>query len=213
MPPELAAGIARAKGPRRCGVRFGRWLTAEQAERLLALPDVSTIKGVRDRAVLALLLGAGLRRAELAGLNIEQFQSLEGRWLLLDLKGKHGRIRSVPIPNWAFAAANKWYKAAGLTDGAVFRRLTRDGRVTSRRISPQAVFEIVRRYAKMLGVAIGPHDLRRSFARLAHLGQSPLEQIQFSLGHASVITTELYLGVKQNLTDAPCDRLGLKPPG
>jgi integrase len=50
---------------------------------------------------------------------------------------------------------------------------------------------------------------RRSFARLAYLGQSPLEQIQLSLGHASVMTTENYLGVKQNLTDAPCDRLGL----
>jgi hypothetical protein len=64
MAPELAAGIARAKGAKRSGVRLGHWLTAEQADKLLALPDLTTIKGIRDSAVLAVLVGAGLRRAE-----------------------------------------------------------------------------------------------------------------------------------------------------
>ncbi len=81
--------------------------------------------------------------------------------------------------------------------------------MTVRKISPQPVFEIVRAYADKIGVTANPHDLRRSFARLAHSGQSPIEQIQLSLGHASAVTTEIYLGVKQNLCDAPCDRLGL----
>ena len=54
-----------------------------------------------------------------------------------------------------------------------------------------------------------PHDLRRTFAKLAHQGRVPLEQIQLSLGHASIQTTERYLGVRQDLHDAPCDRLGL----
>jgi hypothetical protein len=62
---------------------------------------------------------------------------------------------------------------------------------------------------------LAPRDLSAaihlSFARLAHLGKAPLEQIQLSLGHASVVTTELYLGIKQNLHDAPWDRLGLAP--
>jgi site-specific recombinase XerD len=104
MPPELAAGVARAKGAKRCGVRLGRWLTTEQAEGLLALPDRATIKGLRDRAVLSLLLGAGLRRSELTAVNVDHFQQREGRWVLVDLTGKHGRIRSVPIPDWAYAA-------------------------------------------------------------------------------------------------------------
>lgn len=211
MAPELAAGIARAKGASRCGVRLGRWLTAEQAEQLLALPNVAKIKGLRDRAMLALLLGAGLRRSELAGLNIDHFQLREGRWLLADLAGKHGRVRSVPIPKWAYIAATRWAAEAGITAGPLFRRVNRYGTVHPQRLSAQAVFEIVRFYAQGLSASIGPHDLRRSFARLAHLGQAPVEQIQLSLGHESVITTELYLGVKQNLTDAPCDRLGLKP--
>jgi integrase len=73
------------------------------------------------------------------------------------------------------------------------------------------VFTVVKAYADQLHIVAGPHDLRRSYARLAHIGQAPLEQIQLSLGHASVVTTEIYLGVKQNLHDAPCDRLGLMP--
>lgn len=65
------------------------------------------------------------------------------------------------------------------------------------------------------GAAIGvpklaPHDLRRTFAKLAHKGSAALEQIQLSLGHASIQTTERYLGVRQDLADAPCDHLGLK---
>ena len=71
-------------------------------------------------------------------------------------------------------------------------------------------FEAVAGYTRKAGLGrITPHDLRRTFAKLAHLGRAPLEQIQISLGHASIQTTERYLGLKQNLHDAPFDRLGL----
>ena len=209
MDPELAAGIARAKGARRSGVRLGHWLTTEQAQAFLAAPNLTTPKGIRDSAVLALLLGAGLRRGELAGLDVSHVQQRHGRWLLADLVGKHGRIRSVPIPLWAHAALVRWQATAGINDGPLFRRVTRHGTVASRKFSSQAVFEIVKCYAKAIGVDLAPHDARRTFAKLAHLGHAPLEQIQLSLGHASVVTTEIYLGVKQNLEDAPCDHLGL----
>jgi integrase len=82
--------------------------------------------------------------------------------------------------------------------------------VAAKSISPQAVFELVKWYAKAIGVEVGPHDARRTFAQLAHLGHAPLEQIQLSLGHASIVTTEIYLGIRQNLQDAPCDHLGLQ---
>jgi len=210
LAPQLAAGVARAKGVKRAGVRLGQWLSSERAQQLLDLPNTTTLKGVRDRAVLALLLGAGLRRSELASLDFDRIQQREGRWLLVDLNGKQGRIRSVPIPAWAYLAILRWSAVAGIAQGAVFRAITRHGRLSATRISPQAVFAIVKTYTQQSGAAVSPHDLRRSFARLAHLGQSPLEQIQLSLGHASVITTEIYLGTKQNLVDAPCDRLGLR---
>ena len=74
----------------------------------------------------------------------------------------------------------------------------------------QAVFETVIRYARLAGFGkVTPHDLRRTFAKLAHQGRAPLEQIQIPLGHASIQTTERYLGLRQNLHDAPCDRLGI----
>jgi site-specific recombinase XerD len=209
MAPELAAGISRAKGAKRSGLRLGHWLTAEEAERLLAVPDLKTLKGIRDKAAIAILIGAGLRRSELAALNFEHIQHRTGRWLIADLIGKHGRIRSVPIPLWTHLAVIRWEEAAGITQGALFRRVTRHGSVTPWRISPQAVFQIVKSCSERLDLGVSPHDLRRSFARLAHLGQARLEQIQLSLGHASVVTTEIYLGVQQNLGDAPCDHLGL----
>ena len=211
MAPELAAGVARAKGAKRGGVRLGHWLTVEQAEQFLALPDLKTLKGNRDVAVLAILLGAGLRRSELTSLDCEHVQERDGRWVIVDLAGKMGRIRSVPIPLWAHAAITRWKDAAGISEGAVFRSVTRHGHLTPRRLSPQGVFTVVKTYADKLRIMAGPHDLRRSFAKFAHIGLAPLEQIQLSLGHASVVTTEIYLGVKQNLHDAPCDRLGLLP--
>ena len=149
--------------------------------------------------------------SEVARLTLEQIQLREGRWLIVDLVGKHGRMRSVPIPLWAYLSIAEWSRAAAMNVGPIFRRVTRHGRVAAQQISPQAVFEIVSKYSKVIGIAVAPHDLRRTFAKLAYLGEAPLEQIQLSLGHASVITTEIYLGVKQNLADAPCDRLGLKP--
>lgn len=210
MPPELAAGIARAKGAKQSGVRLGHWLTAAEAEKLLSAPAPDTTKGRRDRAVLALLIGAGLRRSEVVALNCSHIQHRDGRWLVADLVGKHGRIRSVPLPPWAHAALECWTDAAAICEGPVFRGLTRHGRISAKRLSAQAVFTIVKEYAEKLGLPARPHDLRRTFAKLAHVGQAPLEQIQFSLGHASAVTTEIYLGLRQDLQDAPCDHLGLR---
>ena len=124
MSPERTAGIARAQGAKRSGVRLGHWLTPEQAERLLAAPDLTTTKGIRDTAIPALLLGAGLRRSELASLHCEHLQEREGPWLVVDLVGKHGRIRSVPIPSWSYEAIARWCVVARITNGAVFRLIS-----------------------------------------------------------------------------------------
>src|ERR1700689_998892 len=91
MATELAAGIGRAKGAKRGGVRLGHWLTADQAERFLALPDSTTLKGIRDGAVLAILLGAGLRRAELAT------QAVSPGYVNLLLSATHVRRRAVVL--------------------------------------------------------------------------------------------------------------------
>ena len=209
--PELAAGIGRVKGIRRQGVRIGNWLTARQAEKLINLPDTETLAGKRNRGLLAVLIGCGLRREEAARLTLEHMQQREGRWVIVDLVGKGGRVRSVPMPSWAKASIDVWTTAAGLTSGRLFRPVNKGDRICGERMTSQSVFKAVKKYAAEAGFEkIAPHDLRRSFARLAHKGGSPLEQIQLSLAHSSVQTTERYVGVQQDLADAPCDHLGLK---
>ena len=191
-------------------MRTGNWLTLQQAQQLLAAPDPETTKGLRDRVLLGLLVGCGLRLGELAGLDFQDVAQREGRWAIVDLVGKHGRVRTVRMPSWAKTALDGWASAARIDSGAVLRRVSKGGRVGSGAITARAVFEAVVHYARKAGLGRStPHDLRRTFAKLAHLGRAPLKQIQISLGHASTQTTERYLGLKQNLHDVPCDRLGL----
>jgi integrase len=206
----LVMGITRVRGVSQHGRRTGNWLSKTEAQRLLDAPDTSTVKGVRDRAMLAVLLGCGLRRAEVAALELRHIQQRDGRWVIVDLVGKGRRVRSVPMPSWAKAALDIWLRWAGIAQGRVFRSLRKGGRVVGSSMTDQAVADVVREYAGALGYSAAAHDLRRTFAKLALKGGSRLEQIQLSLGHASIRTTERYLGVEQDLTDAPCDHLGLR---
>ena len=210
LAPELASGIGRVKNVKREGSRTGNWLSTAQAEMLINSPDASKLKGKRDRALLALLIGTGLRREEAASLTLEHIQQRDGRWVIVDMRGKGGRVRSVPVPSFAKASVDVWAAAAGFTSGAVFRAVNKGDRVSGDGMTAQAVFDAVKKYAVAANMKnIAPHDLRRSFAKMAHRGKAPLEQIQLSLGHSSIQTTERYLGVRQDFGDAPCDRLGL----
>jgi len=206
----IGSGIANVKGVKAQGVRAGNWLTKEQAQELINAPDSTTLKGLRDRAILAVMLGAGLRRSEVAALSFEQIQQREARWVILDLVGKGGRVRTVPIPCWTKAAIDHWSEAAGIHSGLVFRRIRKGGSLAGDSMTSQAIYNALQEYAAPLGIKIAPHDCRRTFARLAYKGKAPIEQIQHSLGHASIKTTEIYLGAIQNLTDAPCDHLGIR---
>jgi integrase len=210
LPPTVAAAISRVKGAKQAGVRTGQWLTREQAENLISAPNTATDKGKRDRALLAVLVGCGLRRREAAALTVDHIQLRDARWVIVDLVGKGGRVRSVPMPSWTKSAIDSWTATAGITDGLIFRATKKGGRITGSGITPRGIFQMVQRFGSVIGVPqLAPHDLRRTFAKLAHKGRSGLEQIQLSLGHASITTTERYLGVRQDLTDAPCDHLGL----
>ena len=207
---SIAQAIGRVEGLRREGKRLGNWLSKQQAQQLLELPDVTTVKGLRDRAILAILLGCGLRREECAGLTVEHIQQREGRWVIVDLVGKRSKTRSVPMPSWAKGAIDAYTVRAGISSGVLFRGMRRGDNLQVEGMTSQAIFDVVTTYATLLGVDVRPHDLRRTFAKLAHKGDAPLEQIQLSLGHSSVQTTERYIGVQQDLSSAPCDALGLK---
>ena len=93
---DLAAGIRRVQGVKKIGVRFGNWLVAEQALRLLDAPDPSTLKGKRDRALLAILTACGLRRHEAIELNLSHIQRREEHWAIVDLVGKAAHTANDP---------------------------------------------------------------------------------------------------------------------
>jgi site-specific recombinase XerD len=204
LDPQVANGIRAVKGARREGRRTGNWLTREEAQSWLSAPDRRMLRGQRDRALLSVLIGCGLRRSEAAGLTFEHVQQRDGRWVLVDLIGKRDKIWSVPMPNWAKAAIDEWSKASGVGGGLIFRAVNKGDRVIGDGITPQAIYNIIVGYAGELKKAgVAPHDLRRTFAKLAHKGGAAIDQIQLSLGHESIQTTEEYLGVEQDLTDAP----------
>jgi site-specific recombinase XerD len=214
LAPELAAGIARVKSVKSTGIRVGNWLSLRQAQALLSAPNTATTKGLRDRAILAVLIGCGLRRSEVAALMFTHIQQRDNRWCIVDLVGKHGRVRTVPMPTWVKVATDAWTSVAGLTDGSVFRPVNRADRVAREHLGEKVVWQMLQKYAAAVGVpSIAPHDLRRTCAKLCRAAGGELEQIQLLLGHASVQTTERYLGTKQDLVHAPNDAIKLRVAG
>jgi integrase len=206
---SAASAISKVHGLRLYGVRIGRWLTSAGARELLGIPDSGSIQGKRDRAVLAVLLGCGLRRGEAAAVSVPQFRIVEDRWVIADLVGKHGRIRTVPVPFWAKAAVDEWCRVGAIMAGRLFRQITKCGAITGDGFSGQAIYDIVLLHARKVDRDVRPHDLRRSFARLAYEKHAPIEQLSMTLGHASIATTERYVAAKQHFRLAPCDLLDL----
>jgi site-specific recombinase XerD len=211
LSPELAAGISRVKGVKQLGFRAGNWLSAEQSSEVLKYAAGDTMRAKRDYAMLAMLFGCGFRRSELVGLELDEIQMRQGHWAVVDLVGKGGHIRTVPIPHWVKAALDNWTRAANVTEGKVFRAVGWKGKVWGSGLSQNVVWYVVKTCCERAGLEhIAPHDLRRTCAKLCHDSGGELEQIQFLLGHVSVQTTERYLGCKQNLGSPVNDRFQLR---
>ncbi len=261
---QTAQAIGRVRGPKRLGRRLGKWLSLDEARVVVGAPLVGVervppferLKRYRDRAVLAVLVGCGLRRAECAGLRWAQLQQRDQRWCLVDVVGKGGRIRTVPVPSWVVVALEEWKNvryypardmcavwggdrsdvgghergsearvdaaagealalrgggtgdAGGGETDAIFASLNRS-RLNSTAISADGVDDLVRHWSAVAGTPIAAHDLRRTHAKLARRGGVDLEQLQYALGHASVKTTQTYVGENQSLEKGPGDFIAL----
>ena len=162
LSPELAAGIRRVKGAKRIGVRLGNWLTAEESRAVLRAPDAQRLKGRRDRAMLALMFGCGLRRGEVADLRIDHLQQREDHWVIADLVGKAAHIRTVPVPDWVKSAVDEWVASAAITEGRLFRCVSRKESVWGTGITEKVIWHVVKAAAATAGIAkLSPHDCRR----------------------------------------------------
>lgn len=203
---EDAGNLTDVPNARQAGTRIGNWLTKAQAKALLAVPDRSTIKGKRDYAILCLLLGCALRRRELAGLDMATIQMREDRWVLADLSGKGGRVRTIAVPLWVKAGVDAWTSAAEIEGGKLLRPISNGGNIVGDALGDWAIWQVVRDAAKEIGIEnFGAHDLRRTCAKLCRKNGGDLEQIKFLLGHSSIQTTERYLGSEQELAVAVND--------
>jgi len=216
IPASEGYYISSIKGAKQLGQTAGNWLTVQQANKLLAEPDTETLKGTRDLAILATLIMCGLRRSELVGLTVGHMQQREGHWVFLDIRGKHGRIRTVKIPVPVYRTIGQWLGARGGLDTAtpdtpLFVGMQKGDRLNGgKALSSQAVYDLVRKYGKAIGVDLAAHDTRRTFAKLAHKGGAPLETISYDLGHASLETTQKYLGLELDLDKTSSDFIHLK---
>jgi integrase len=207
---EEADNLSEIPNVRQKGTRLGNWLTREQAKELLAVPDRSTLKGKRDYVIIALLVGCALRRQELASLKIEDIQLREGRWVIIDLRGKGGRIRTVAVPIWVKRGIEDWMAAAKIEKGRLLRPLSKSGKIVGDELGDWAIWSVVEQSSTQIGIEhFGAHDLRRTCAKLCRKSGGDLEQIKFLLGHSSIQTTERYLGSEQDIEIAVNDNLGL----
>jgi integrase len=179
LSPDLAAGIRRVKGAKRLGVRVGNWLSADQGRLLLRVYSGTRLRTRRNQAILAVLVGCGLRRAEVVTLRVEDIQLREDHWAIADLVGKGGHMRTGPIPEWIKAYIDRWTSHANVRSGILFRSINKVGRVWGGGFTPKAAAD-----CGFPGVA--PHDLRRTCARLCHQAGGELEQIQFLLGPSGI---------------------------
>jgi integrase len=208
LEPQIANSISKVPGIRSKGVRPATWLTADEAGLLLQTPDSSTLKGCRDRAVFALLLGCALRRTELTCISLSSFQMREGRWVLLNFGRNGKRLHGVPVPKWVKRFVDVWVSTAGIIEGRIFRRVNKGGVLSQKGISDDTVWTLTREYGARIGKPrLSPDDLRRTCAKLCRASGGSLEQIQVFLGHASVQTTERYVGTRESLDGAVNDNL------
>ena len=128
------------------------------------------------------------------------------------MAGKGSRIRTVTVPAGVKTRIDAWVKASGITEARLFRPVNKVGELAGEEIRDEkAVWRLVMRHAKASDLGkLASHDLRPTCAKLCRKAGGDLEQIQMLLGHASIQTTERYLGTEQALTHAVNDAIGLE---
>ena len=192
------------------GKKTGTWLSKEEVEELLSLPDIRHIKGKRDQAILSVLVGCGLRRAEIIVLKVEQIQKRDQYWVFENLLGKGNKTRTVTIPDWVMISLNQYLEESKLSSGYLFTRMYGFYNLSKEPLKGNAIWEIVKKYGNICELSIAPHDLRRTYAKLSYKFGAKLDQIQLNMGHESLQTTEVYLGVDLDLSESPGKYLDIR---
>lgn len=216
---KVQAGIYRLEAMRGAvkvrkhkGTKAHTWLSQAQVKDITSLCGADGI-GLRDWIVLGLLLGAGLRRDELAGLtfNAIKQQPTRGGKLrtVLEVTGKGDKSRVIPISKILSERLNAWREI--VNGGNIARSVTKGkNKQIGDSLSPIGIFKIVNAYGAQIGKPeLAPHDLRRTYAQLGYEAGVPLTQLQTLLGHESINTTQKYLDLNLDLETTVSDFIPL----
>lgn len=174
-------------------------LTKAQADALMRAPGVDSLDGLRDTALIALMLCTGIREQEAVSLEVRDLRQRLGDELALHVRdGKGAKARLVPYGelSWVLAIVDRWLEAAGISDGRIFWSFWKGGTLRGP-LTRRTVQRIVGGYSVAIEgelVTVRPHDLRRTYARRLYEGGVDLVAIQQNLGHASLQTTLGYIG-------------------
>ncbi|MCP5245888.1 MAG: tyrosine-type recombinase/integrase [Burkholderiales bacterium] len=178
-----------------------------QARKLLNAPDGSTIKGKRDRAILATLLYHALRRDELCRLKVKDFKQERRGVPHLKVSGKGGKTRYVPLHPAASSLIHEYLDVAGHgldETSALFRSVSNNRTGNSKKpITPDGVYKMVQSYSDKLGFKIGAHSLRATAATNALDNEADIAKVQEWLGHVNIATTRIYDHRKTRPEDSP----------
>lgn len=207
---RLEAMRSAVQVPQHKGTKAHTWLSQMQVKDLTALCD-NTLEGKRDWIVLGLLLGAGLRREELATLTfdaVKQQPTKGGKMrTVIEVTGKGNKSRVIPISEKLTDHLQEW---KDITGGGYIARSLGMKKELGESMSAVAIFQLVNRYGKRIGIdELAPHDLRRTFAQLGYEAGVPITQISTLLGHSSVATTQRYLNLSLDLETTASDFIPL----
>ena len=176
-------------------------LTSDQIEEFMSGPDLSTLKGVRDIAMIALMLATGCRSGEMAHATVSDLRVWFGNEQSFYIRhGKGRKERLVPYGElaWLLEYVDYWLSLSGITEGYIFRRVYKNGKkVGKKHLSGYGVELILASYPVTIDgelTPVKPHDLRRTYARRAYVAGMTVYQIQKNMGHKSDTTTKNYIG-------------------
>jgi integrase len=195
---EVSIAIKNIRNIPQHGDVYGTRLSKSQLEILCFAPDPTTALGLRDRAVLGLLVGCGLRRSEVCNLTWGQIRRDGELFVIADIRGKHGRIRTVNLPAWVYKMLVEYCIEPWDKDARIIQSYDRHGNKRGK-ITTQTIYRIVTEYSTLCGFGVAPHDLRRSHALVSRLGGASIETVRDDLGHSSSVVTEKYIGKRGDL--------------
>jgi site-specific recombinase XerD len=188
--PVMSARNASIRSVRGRQLPRGRCLPVVELKQMLESCDSASVTGLRDRALLMVTFGCGLRRSEVVGLDVSSFRRGDGA---LVIHGKGNVERLACLPEDAVHALDSWLAVRALEPGAMFLPITRGGRLLRRRLTDQAIYDLFHRMAHRAGIeALSPHDIRRTFITTLLDQGVDLSTVQRMAGHAQVTTTTRY---------------------